>query len=473
MQIQSNNFIELSSIAITNPDLQAAVAKGTNNGYTKRIDAMFSQGHTHGEALRKQAAEAKRRALRNLPALLEQAETRLTENGFKVLWAEDAAEANTLAVQIAREHQVRTITKSKSMLTEEIGLNAALELAGFRVVETDLGEYIIQLNHEAPSHIIAPVIHKTKAEIRDIFIRELDMPPTDDAAEMVAFARQKLRAEYFAADMGISGANFVIAETGTVALFTNEGNGRLCTSLPRVHIAFAGIEKIVETLEDFGTLAQILPRSGTGQAMTVYTNLINGPRRSDEMDGPEHVYIIFVDNGRSGIYATDYAEALSCIRCGACQNACPVYRSTGGHAYGWVYGGPIGAVLTPLYVGLEQAKPLPHASSLCGSCKQVCPVDIDLPRMLLDLRHDLVEQGMGAWTWSLGIKGWAATMRSPLLFELGGRAARIGRSWMGEQLPSVLGNWTRYRDFPQFSSKSFRQMWKEREQQKGVNNEQS
>lgn len=463
MEVKSNNFIELSEIAIHNPDLQEAVSSGTRNAYYKRQTAMFADSNEHGEFMRQQAAEAKRRALRNLPDLLEQAEDNLTKNGFNVKWAVDADEANRLVLDIARKHSVKTVTKSKSMLSEELGVNHEMEKAGLRVVETDLGEYIIQLNDEPPSHIVAPVIHKTKSEIRDIFIRELGMESTDDAGEMVAFARHMLREDFLNSDMGISGGNFVIAETGSLGLVMNEGNGRMCTSVPNVHIALVGIEKVIDTVEDYTTLTQVLPRSGTGQNLTVYTNIINGPSRADEQGGPEHVYIIFVDNGRSNIYSTNYTEALACIRCGACQNACPVYRSTGGHAYGWVYGGPIGAVLTPLFVGLENAKPLPHASSLCGSCKQVCPVDIDLPKMLLDLRWDLVQAGESETTWNVGMKMWAIGMTSPARFNLGGVVARAGQNVMGDYMPGVLGNWTKHRDFPEFAPKSFRQQWKERQ----------
>lgn len=462
MQVQSNDFIALSDIALHNPDLQEAVSSGTRTAYKKRQVAMFEHSKQHGEIMRQQAAEAKRRALRKLPDLLETAENNLTKNGFKVEWAVDASEANKLVLQIAKRHGVEIVTKSKSMLSEELGVNHAMEEAGLHVVETDLGEYIIQLNDEPPSHIVAPVIHKTKAEIRDIFIRELDMPPTDDAGEMVAFAREMLREDFLRADMGVSGGNFVIAETGSLGLVMNEGNGRMCTSMPKVHIALVGIEKLVENVEDYALLTQILTRSGTGQNLTVYTNVINGPSRENEVDGPEHVYIIFVDNGRSDVYTTDYAEALACIRCGACQNACPVYRSTGGHAYGWVYGGPIGAVLTPLYVGLENASPLPHASSLCGSCKEVCPVDIDLPRMLLDLRWDLVQAGESKMGWNMGMKMWAVGMTSPTRFNLGGTAARVGQFVMGDYMPGVLGNWTKHRNFPEFAPKSFHQLWKER-----------
>ncbi|MGB7339755.1 MAG: LutB/LldF family L-lactate oxidation iron-sulfur protein [Phototrophicaceae bacterium] len=462
VQQTANNFVELADIAIHQPDLQTAVSQGTHNAYHKRLDAMFAEGDTHGEKLRQQAKEAKRRALRKLPDLLEQAEANLIANGITVLWAVDAEEANQHVLDIAARHAVQTVTKSKSMLTEELHLNHALEANGLRVVETDLGEYIIQLNDEPPSHIVAPVIHKTKAEIRDIFVRELGMTPTDDAGEMVAFARQKLRHDFIHADMGITGGNFIIAETGSIALVMNEGNGRMVTTMPDVHVALIGIEKIVETLDDYATLTQVLSRSGTGQNLTVYTNIINGPRRADEVDGAQHMYVILVDNGRSEIYTGTYAEALACIRCGACQNACPVYRNVGGHSYGATYAGPIGAVITPLLTGLDNASPLPHASSLCGSCKQVCPVDIDLPRMLLDLRHDLVEAGIGTLGWQQGIQAWAFGNSNPTLFEMGGKAAKLGQALTGNHLPGVLGNWQQYRDFPKFAEKSFRQQWRDR-----------
>ena len=462
LEVQSNNFIALADVALHNEDLQHAIGEGTRTAYYRRLDTMFAHSDEHGEFMRQQAAEAKRRALRDLPDLLEKAERNLKKNGYQVEWAEDAAQANQLVVDIARRHRVQTVTKSKSMLTEELGANHAMEAAGLRVVETDLGEYIIQLAGETPSHIVGPVMHKTKAEIRDVFVRELGMTPTDNAEEMVAFARKMLREDFLSADMGVSGGNFLIAETGSIGLVMNEGNGRMCTSLPRVHVALIGIEKIVDTVEDYATLTQVLPSSSTGQKMTVYTNILNGPGRADEGDGPEHAYVILVDNGRSDIYATKYAEALSCIRCGACQNACPVYRTMGGHAYGWVYGGPIGAVLTPLFVGLENAKPLPHASSLCGSCKQVCPVDIDLPRMLLDLRWDLVREGESQVGWDAAMKLWAVGMTSPTRYALGGKAARAGQAIMGEYMPGVLGNWSKHRDFPAFAPKPFRQLWRER-----------
>lgn len=461
MKVKSNDFIPLSSIAVRDEQLGQAVANATRIAYDNRLQTLFSNGREHGEALRVQAAEAKRRALRKLPDLLEQAEANMQANGIEVLWAEDAAEVGQHVIEIAQRHDVRKVTKSKSMVTEEVALNHDLEAQGIEVVETDLGEYIIQLGKETPSHIIAPIIHKSKTDVRDMFVRELGMTPTDDAAEMTYFARQQLRQHFLTADMGISGGNFVIAETGTICLVTNEGNGRMVTTLPRVHVAIVGIEKLVETVDDYATLTQILARSSTGQAMPVYTHMINGPRRDGDPDGPEHVYVIFVDNGRSEVYNTRYVEALACIRCGACLNACPVYRQVGGHAYGWVYSGPIGAVITPLLVGLENATPLPNASSLCGLCKEVCPVIIDLPGLLLDLRDDLVKEGHNNWAWKIGMRMWSWGTRSPRLFAIGGAMARLGINRLGGK--RFMQPWTKHRDFPDLAPKSFRQLWKERQ----------
>jgi L-lactate dehydrogenase complex protein LldF len=472
MKVHSNQFIPAAQIAIHDADLQTAVSLGTNAAFTKRQAAMFAYGHDHGQALRQQAAAIKRHALNHLPDLLEQAEANMQANGIRVLWAVDAAEANRHVLDIARRHEVYSVVKSKSMVTEEIGLNQVLEAANIDVLETDLGEYIVQLGGETPSHIVAPIVHKTKASIRDLLIEKANMPPTDDVNEMTRFARETLRRRFLTADMGVSGGNFIVAETGSIGLVSNEGNIRLVTSLPRVHVALVGIEKIVPTVADYALLTQVLPRSATGQALTVYTHLVNGPRQPDETDGPEDVYLILVDNGRSQIYHSDYCEALACIRCGACLNGCPVYQVTGGHAYGWVYSGPIGAVVTPLLTGLKNAGPLPHASTLCGLCKEVCPVDIDIPRMLLDLRHQLVQQGQSEAVWNAGMKVWAFANRSPGRFALGGKiAAKVNQLFKPKSLPGPLGGWTKHRTTPKFAPKSFHQLWQER--QGGGDDEQS
>ncbi len=466
--MHANNFIPAAKVAIGNADLQSAVAFGTNSGFTKRQIAMYADGEQHGEAMRQQAAAIRRNALNHLPELLEQAESNLLENGVEVLWAVDAAEANRLVLEIAQRHGARTAVKSKSMVTEELGLNQALEVSSIDVLETDLGEFIVQLGKETPSHLVIPVIHKTKDSIRDLFINEAGMPPTDDTEEMAQYARDYLRRPFLEADLGISGGNFIIAETGTLCFVSNEGNIRLTTSMPRVHVALVGIEKVIPTVEDYATLTQVLPRSATGQTMTVYTHMVNGPRREDEEDGPDHVYVIFVDNGRSQIYRGDYCEALACIRCGACLNGCPVYQVAGGHAYGWVYPGPIGAVITPLLVGLENATPLPFASSLCGMCKAVCPVDIDIPRMLLDLRKDLVFNGHTSLDWDLGMKAWAFGTASPRRFSLAGKAAaKVTNLIHVNSLPGPLQGWTDYRTVPDIAPKSFHQLWQEREGDRG------
>jgi len=464
MDVDSNQFIPKARIAIGDPQLQAALAVSTTNSISARAESLFAFGREHGEHMRQQAAEAKRRALRHLPDLLEQAEARMQANGMHVLWAEDASEANRLVLDLIDRHEARRIVKSKSTLTEEIGLNTALESHGLDVLETDLGAYIVQIAGEHPSHIVGPALHMSKDTIRDLFVRELAMPPTDDAEQMTQFVRERLRRAFLEADLGICGGNFIIAETGSLCLSTNEGNGRMVTTLPRVLVAIVGIEKVVETVEDFTTLAQMLSRSNNGQVMTVYTQMIHGPRRPNETDGPEEIYVILVDNGRSAIYATAYAEALACIRCGACLSACPVYRTAGGHAYGSIYSGPIGAVITPLLAGLENATPLPYASSLCGMCKDVCPVRIDLPRMLLDLRHDLVEQGHSPALWSMGLRSWAAASGASRLFTLARRGARWGLRLAPRRLPGPLDGWTRYRNLPPPASRSFYELWRDRQE---------
>jgi len=464
MELNPNKFSEQAVIAIEDIQLQTALDRGTSNADGRRRIAFAELDDPYG--LRQQGRGAKLRALADLPDLLEQMEQNVTANGGHVLWASDAAEARQHVLDICRKKGLKRGVKSKSMATEEIELLPALTANGIKMVETDLGEYIVQVNESHPSHIVMPVMHMTKEQVRDLFMNKLGMPPTNEAADMTAFARKLLREEFLNADFGMSGGNFMIAETGTVVIVTNEGNGRLSTGLPPVHIAVVGIEKIVPTWEDFATLVQLLPRSGTGQRMTVYVNAFGGPARAGEPDGPEEFYLILLDNGRSDIYATEYTEALACIRCGACLNTCPVYNAVGGHSYGSVYSGPIGAIVTPLLKGKENAVPLPFASSLCGACKQACPVDINIPDMLLKLRHDL--EGEQDVIWQLGLKAWQFGNQHPLLFEMGGKAAsaatRVLADMMGsdhiEALPPPLNGWTDYRDFPTFAPESFREWYR-------------
>lgn len=464
----ANQFVHSATIAIQDITLQTALDRGTARGVNGRIAAMAET--TDAAKLRAQGRAARLRALHKLPDLLEQLEAKLIARGTKVLWAANGAECNQHVIDIARAHNVKTIAKGKSMATEETQLNVALEKAGLDVVETDLGEFVIQLAHETPSHIVFPILHKTREQVSELFVDKLHMPPSDDPATLTAAARVYMRQQFIRADMGITGANFAIAETGTLVVVSNEGNGRMCAALPRVHVAVVGIEKVIESVEDFATLVQLLTRSATGQRLTAYVQTLTGPARVDEPDGPDAQYVILLDNGRSRIHGTEYAESLACIRCGACLNTCPVYQNVGGHAYGWVYPGPIGAIITPLMDGIHNAAPLPHASSLCGSCKSACPVDIDIPDMLLKLRGDLVADGDTPTILTAGIKGWELAMRSPVLYQISGKAASIttavmrGQSPMLHHLPApILGNWTQNRDFPPFAPKSFHAVWKERQ----------
>ncbi|MEZ4667165.1 MAG: LutB/LldF family L-lactate oxidation iron-sulfur protein [Anaerolineae bacterium] len=465
MELNPNQFSEHAVIALEDIQLKTALTRGTGNADGRRRQVMGELETPYG--LRMQARGAKLRALAELPDLLEKMERNVVANGGHVLWAKDANEANQHVVDICKKHKLKRGVKSKSMATEEIGLLPVLKENGISMVETDLGEYIVQVSESHPSHIVMPVMHMTKEEVRDLFMEKLDMPFTNEASDMTAHARKILREEFLNADFGMSGGNFMIAETGTVVIVTNEGNGRLSTTMPPVHIAVVGIEKIVPTWEDFATLVQLLPRSATGQRMTVYVNMFSGPARKDEPDGPEEFYLVLLDNGRSDIYGSEYTEALACIRCGACLNACPVYQNVGGHSYGSVYSGPIGAVITPLLKGKENASPLPFASSLCGACKQACPVDINIPDMLLKLRRDLQDEQDTIW--KLGIKAWNFGNSHPLLFEMGGKAASAATRMVeqltgGEtlnNLPYPLSGWTDYRDFPAFAEQSFHDWWRE------------
>jgi L-lactate dehydrogenase complex protein LldF len=437
----------------------------------QRVAAMTA---VDGERLRSQVRQMKEYVLRNLPDLLEQLESNITENGGHVHWAENGEELNRIVLEIARRTNVKKVIKSKSMATEEVHLNPALEREGMTVIETDLGEYIIQLNGEPPSHIVAPVIHRRLEDIAAIMQEKLDMPPTLDPQEMTALARAKLRNEFLSADMGVSGCNFAIAETGTVGIVTNEGNGRLTSGLPRIYVAVMGLEKIVPTVEDAFLQYQALCRSATGQQATIYLNLTSRPRQPDEADGPDEFHLIILDNGRSDMLARGYGEALMCIRCGACLNVCPVYREIGGHAYGSTYSGPIGAVISPLLqIDVTDDEKLPHASSLCGACREACPVKIDLPRLLLDLRSDQVQNGEAAWFDTVAMRGFIETMKSRSRYESAGKMASLATNLMANLsggnlkfMPPPLSAWTQSRDFPPFAKQSFRELWQERQKRR-------
>lgn len=465
MTTQTLPFYERVQSALGDQTLQTALGRATTRFVANRADALAQLSDADG--LRDQARAIRAEALSRLDELLERLASQVEARGGHVCWAEDGAAACRYISDLARARGARLIVKSKSMASEEIHLNQALEQAGLQVAETDLGEFIIQLAGETPSHIIAPSIHKTREQVSALFERHLGMPPTDDVPTLTQVARRALRQRFLQADMGISGVNFGVAESGAVALVTNEGNGRLTTTMPRIHVAVMGIERVVESLDDLGVLLQVLARSATGQRLSVYTTLVSGPARPAEPDGPEEFHLVLLDNGRSRILGGPYAESLLCIRCGACLNACPVYQSIGGHAYGGVYSGPIGAVLTPLLEpGLPDVHKLPQASSLCGACQAACPVRIAIPDMLLRLRADAVAQGQAAPIERAAIAGWKATMLNPRLYRAGGRlAARatrlLGRKGRIRRLPPPLSAWTHRRDFPAFAPRSFNDLWEE------------
>lgn len=389
------------------------------------------------------------------------------KNGGVVYFAATAAEARDYVAQVALGKGVRLAVKTKSMVTEEIALNPALAVLGVEVVETDLGEFIIQLAGEKPFHIITPAIHKSIAQIRDLLstVAGEELPP--EAEALTRFARQTLRQKFLTAELGISGANFGVAATGSIALLTNEGNGRMTTTLPKTHVVVMGVERLVPDLESLEPLLAVLPLAATGARITSYVSIISGPRRADDGDGPEELHVVIVDNGRSTLLGSKYQSVLDCIRCGACLDVCPVYGKIGGHAYGAVYPGPIGAVLNPLLEGLDRHHELPLASSLCGACTEVCSARIPLADLLLELRRDGVEAGLEPVSWRVGMRGYARVAGSPRLWSAGAsgglRAARLVAGLKLERwLPGVLGAWTRVRDLPRLSRHTFRARWAER-----------
>lgn len=422
------------------------------------------------EATRQAAVERRNRILDRLDVWIEMFERAATARGATVLFAETPAQASELVVDIAKRHEVKLVTKSKSMVSEEMALNAALAKEGIESVETDLGEYILQINdNEAPSHIIAPVIHKDKEEISDLFAKVHQKPRLTDIGELTREARETLRPKFLQADMGVTGGNFLIAETGSVALVTNEGNEGMCTVMPRVHVVVTGIEKILPTFEDFATIARLLTRSATGQSISNYISLLTGVRGPDEPDGPDHMYFVLVDGGRSSLLGSEFQEMLRCIRCGACMNHCPVYQKIGGHSYGWVYPGPMGSVLTPSYVGVEKAMDLPQASTLCGECHVVCPVKIPLPDLLRKLREKQFKKGLRPVYEYFAFGVWAFFAKRPTLYRFATRmAARVLKVWGGNgkmihALP-MAGGWTDNRDMPAPPGKTFTELYRERKQ---------
>ncbi|MBF0251551.1 MAG: LUD domain-containing protein [Alphaproteobacteria bacterium] len=431
-----DTFHDNARAALADASLQARLARTLKDGFRKkRLKGMGRMPEY--DALRDRARDIKADALDRLDALLVEFEANVVEAGGHVHWARDGAEARDIILTICKDAGAKTVTKGKSMITEEIGLNAHLSANGITPVETDLGEYIIQLRNEPPSHIVAPAFHLSKEQVAETFKACHDGLDADrdlsDPHALLVEARARLRATFLAADVGITGANILVAETGTALIVTNEGNGDLTQTLPPVHVAVASLEKIVPTLEDATTLLRLLPRTATGQDVTVYTTFFTGAKRGDDLDGPRDFHVVVLDHGRSELLGTEFRDILRCIRCGACINHCPIYAATGGHAYGWVYPGPMGSVLTPFFKGLEAAHPLPSACTGCGRCAEVCPVRIPVPDLLRRWRVRAFAAGMGgaAIRWGLGL--WAFAARRPGLYRLATRvAARILKRMAGK-----------------------------------------
>jgi len=469
MESTAHNFVQNARDAIDNPTLQDALSRFDKGLSVKRKLAV--ERLPEFDELRHAARDIKDHVLENLDYYLERFEQKVTESGGQVHWCADAEEARRAVLKICRDAGARTVTKAKSMIGEEIAINDFLERQGIRPVETDLGEYIIQLRKEPPSHIIAPAVHLSKEQVADAFREHHKQFPEARSLEepkvMLEEARSVLRGEFLGADVGITGANMLIAETGSIALVTNEGNADLTQTLPRVQIVIASLEKVVPTLEDASTILRVLARSATGQELSVYTTFTTGPRRPGDLDGPEEFHVLLLDNGRTKMLGSEFHEMLRCIRCGACINHCPVYGAIGGHAYGWVYSGPVGAVLIPNLIGDEEAGHLPNASTLCGRCEEVCPMGIPLPRMLRQLRERQYEHGLMPRSVRSGLKGWAFLARRPGLYQL---VTRIGVTVIGAlarnrgrftRLP-FAGGWTKSRDLPAPQGRTFQQLWSAR-----------
>ena len=469
--ITSAAIHERARETLADPHLQGAYSSSTLRLFNARLQAIADvPGWVR---LRDRAQALKQEVMDHLDHYLAQFADNVERNGGKVHWAATGEEACDIVREIAQRAGVREVVKAKTMVGEEIELNHALAAAGIRAVETDLGEFMVQLAGDRPAHIVAPAIHMTRQDTSALFVKHIHSEPTNEPEQLTAIARRFLRESFQRAGMGVSGANIAVAETGTIVLVENEGNIRMCTTAPRVHVALVGIEKLIPRFADLGVFLRILGRASTGQRLTTYTSLLTGPRRPGE-DGPDEMHVVLIDNGRIATLAdTKMREVLHCIRCGACLNACPVYRKIGGHAYGWIYSGPIGALVTPQLAGLEKAQQLPFASSLCGVCREVCPVKINIPDLLLHLRGKVQEHPRllaGApvsLTERWGMRAWAWVMQRPRLYRLGSRLARLGQrllvrqGWIRKLPMPIASHWTEGRDFPALAPKSFHERWKE------------
>jgi L-lactate dehydrogenase complex protein LldF len=471
VNLQAADFPKAASAALRDPRLQQSLTH-LKDGFQVKRAAAVAASPVPFEQLREKGREIRAAALARLPDLLLEFEQRVIAAGGHVHWAADAAAARNIVTQILKSRGARTVTKGKSMATEEIELNPHLAAEGITPIETDLGEYIIQLRHERPSHIVAPAFHLRRTDVEASFRKEHQWLPRErsleDRPRLVAEARAVLRSRFEAADAGITGANFLVAESGSAIIVTNEGNGDLTRLLPRTHIVVAGIEKIVPTLADASILLRLLTRSATGQEITAYVSIMSGPRREQDADGPDQFHVVLLDNGRSALLNSPAAEVLQCIRCGACMNHCPVYGTIGGHAYGAVYPGPLGAALDPALDGLAQTYHLPNASSFCGRCEQVCPVKIPLTRIMRYWRDAAFEKGIGSRSLSFGLKAWAAVARFPALYRIAAAVAARFLLRRADNHPllgqsRIFPGWFSVRDLAKPAAHSFQSQWRKKQ----------
>jgi L-lactate dehydrogenase complex protein LldF len=459
-----SEFHQKAHEALANADLQRAIFTATGRLKEKRVEVVAPGELPDYQELRTQANAVKQHAIDNLDHYLELFERNVTARGGRVVYCKDGTEVSDFILALAHERGAHLIVKSKSMTTEEVDLNERLEHHGLESVETDLGEYIMQLAQQRPYHIVAPALHMTRYDVAEVFTRRLNVPNEIVIEKQTALARSVLRQKFLAADIGISGANFLVADSGAVVIVENEGNARLATSAPKIHITIAGIEKVIPRAQDLATFLKLLARSATGQLLSVYTSFLSGPRRPGEIDGPEEFYVLLLDNGRTRLLPDrNKRQSLFCIRCGACLNTCPVYRRIGGHTFPWVYSGPIGAILTPQFMGVQEEPDLPFASSLCGACGEVCPVKIDIPKILLELRSDVKKaqtRDKQNRLEKLGFRVFAWLMTHPRLYEMAGKMLRCAGVPAMQSGP--LGAWTSQRDLPPLPERSFREMWRRR-----------
>ncbi len=485
VEIITQYYKQNAAKAIDNPILQNALSNVQNR--LGPATALAYKNLPEGPGLRQEAHKIRQFAINHLDILLPSLASKIRDRGGRVYFAKDAAAATAYCLKIAKKEQVKMVVKGKSMVTEEIGLNQSLEAQGLEVNETDLGEYIIQLAGETPSHIIAPAIHKTRKEIARLFTQKLGIPYCEDPPVLTQAARKALREKFLEADMGISGCNLACAETGHITTVSNEGNIRMSTTMPKIHMAFMGMERVVARLSDHDILFRLLSRGAAAQNMAGYVSYIGGPRTADQMDGPDQFHLVIIDNGRSRILADpEFREALLCIRCAACLNVCPAYGKIGGHAYGYPYSGPIGAVITPLLVGINRAKDLSLGEPLCGACKKACPVDIDLPRMLLALRAKLAE-GDPKWEVTranpgekLAFQIWSLIIQNRRLYEMILKTGSVVQRLLPHRngmitsvsfgLPFGLKGWTQSRDIKPLARTSFLATWNNRKNSKNRTN---